>query len=199
MSKCFLIDLIFPSLFLLQVYSHLGCCRLKTKLTEHEFYKLISGSAVGNSVYTPRASLRKTRNTSVQVIYLFLSKLTMILTLFLATAGDQRPGFDRMQLHEEKQHIQGAEPLHQAHALLVPQLEPHKNIFSLTDNPQQVSSSLPFFFLLSPHVIIPSHPMDTRPPSSPGPGGLLRQGCGWDVTRGPTGYRESLPPSERRH
>lgn len=41
--------------------------------------------------------------------------------------------------------------------------------------------------------------MDTRPPSSPGPGGLLRQSCGWDVTRGLAGYRESLPLSERRN
>lgn len=132
--------------FTLRLLSPKDKIEFELKLIEHEFYKLISGSAVGNSVYAPLASLRKTRNTSVQVIYLFLSKLTMILTLFLATAGDQRLGFDRMQLHEEKQHIQGAEPLHQAHALLVPQLEPHKNIFSLTDNPQQVSSSLPFFF-----------------------------------------------------
>lgn len=171
---------IFPSLFLLQVYSHLGYCRLKTKFTEHELYKLISGSAVGNSVCAPRASLRKTRKTSVQVIYLFLSKLTMILTLFLATAGDQRLGFDRMQLHEEKQHIQGAEPPHQAHALLVPQLEPHKNIFSLTDNPQQVSSSLPFFSL------VPSrdHPVSSNghtPSLLPWSRGLvasrLRLGC----------------------
>lgn len=147
MSKCFLIDLIFPSLFLLQVYSHLGCCRLKTKLTEHEFYKLISGSAVGNSVYTPRASLRKTRNTSVQVIYLFLSKLTMILTLFLATAGDQRPGFDRMQLHEEKQHIQGAEPLHQAHALPCHSSSLIKIFFLWLTIPNK--SLLPFLFFFS--------------------------------------------------
>lgn len=96
------------------------------------------------------------------------------MSLFLTIAGDQRLEFDIMQLHEVKQHIQGAEPLHQAHAPLVPQLEPHKNIFSLTDNPQQVSS----FFLLSHHVIIRAHPMDARPPSSPGPGGSLRQGCG---------------------
>lgn len=35
------------------------------------------------------------------------------------------------------------------------------------------------------------------PPPS-GPGGLLRQGCGLDVTRGPTGNRGSLPPVTKR-
>lgn len=88
--------------------------------------------------------------------------------------------------------MQGFQLLHQTHALSVPRLETRKNIFSLTDNPRHDSSSL-----LSHHVIVPSYPMDTRFSSS-GPGGLLRQGCGLDVTRGPAGYRGSLPPVTTR-
>lgn len=88
-----------------------------------------------------------------------------------------------------KRRMPGIQLLHQTHALSVPRLETHKNIFSLTDNLRNVSSSL-----LSHHVIVPSYPMDTRFSSSFGPGGLLRQGCGLDVTRDPTGNRGSLPP-----
>lgn len=78
-----------------------------------------------------------------------------------------------------KRHMQGFQLLHQTHALSVPRLETHKNIFSLTDNPRHDSSSL-----LSHHVIVLSYPMDTRFSSSSGPGGLLRQVCGLDVTGG---------------
>lgn len=92
-----------------------------------------------------------------------------------------------------KRHMQGFQLLHQTHALSVPRLETHKNIFSLTDNPRHDSSSL-----LSHHVIVLSYPMDTRFSSSSGPGGLLRQGCGLDVTRGPAGNRGSLPPATKR-
>lgn len=83
-------------------------------------------------------------------------------------------------------------PLHHTHALSVPRFETRKNIFSLTVSDM---TRLP---PLSRHVIAPAHPMDTLLPSSSGPGGLLRQGCGLDVTRSPAGSWESLPPVTKR-
>ncbi|KAK5855661.1 hypothetical protein PBY51_007319 [Eleginops maclovinus] len=104
--------------------------------------------------------------------------------------------FDTLQLHTELRHIQGADPLQS------PAPSCHSssliNIFSLTDNPE-VSSS-PSVFSVAPSR---DHPVSSNglapPPSSPALGGLLRQGCGGDVTGGAAGYRESLPSNERSH
>lgn len=75
---------------------------------------------------------------------------------------------------------------------------PIKIFFLDWQSPTCLVFPLFFFFTSSlPHVISSSRPMETLPPTL-GLLGLLRQGCGWDVTSAPAGDRDSLPPSERR-